>query len=189
MWLSAGVTPDWIQFQLDKTYKLYQMKVWNSNQQVEGIIGFGAKSVKIEYSLDGSTWTELPNVPEFTRAAGMDSYSPDTTVDFAGISAQYVKLTINSTWGGLPQAGLSEVRFFYVPLQAREPKPAVNAMGQELDFTLSWRPGREAASHKVYLATDPNAIANGTVAAGSVSDHSFNSGGAEPCHDLLLESR
>ena len=38
---------------------------------------------------------------------------------------------------------------------------------------LNWRPGREAASHKVFFGTDQAAVTNGTVAAQTVTDHSF----------------
>ena len=58
--------------------------------------------------------------------------------------------------------GLSEVRFSYVPVQARSPQPATGATGMGVSTTLSWRPGREAASHKVFFGTDPAAVANGT---------------------------
>ncbi len=53
MWLSGGVKPNWIQYQFDKVYKLFDLKVWNSNQLIEGFLGFGAKKVTIEYSTDG----------------------------------------------------------------------------------------------------------------------------------------
>ncbi len=176
MWLSTGTTPNWIQFEFDKAYKLDELWVWNSNQQMESVFSFGAKDVAIDYSTDGSTWTPLAGVPVFTRASGSPDYVHDTVVNFGGVLAKYVKLTINSTWGGMPQAGLSEVRFFYVPVQAREPQPTVGATGQGLDFTLNWRPGHEAASHQVYLGTDPNAVANGTVTAKSVTDHRSSTG-------------
>ncbi len=116
MWLSTGVPPNWIQYQFDKVYALRELWVWNSNQLMEPFLGFGAKSVKIEYSTDGTTWTPLASVPEFARAPGAAGYTPNTIVSFGGAKAQYVKLTINSTWGGMsPITGLSEVRFFYVP--------------------------------------------------------------------------
>ncbi len=38
---------------------------------------------------------------------------------------------------------------------------------------MSWRPGREATSHKVYIGTDSNAVAEGTVAAGTTTDHAY----------------
>ncbi len=174
MWFSKGTLPNWIQFEFDKLYRLDELWIWNYNQPNENIIGFGAKDVAIEYSADGSTWTPLGGVPVFTRASGSTNYVHDTIVDFGGAPAKYVKLTINSTWGGMAQAGLSEVRFFYVPVQAREPQPAIDATGQELDVTLNWRPGREAALHKVYLSSDPNAVANGTASANTVSTHSFD---------------
>jgi hypothetical protein len=174
MWLSAGTQPNWIQFAFDKAYKLSEMWVWNSNQMIEAFIGFGAKNVKVEYSMDGSTWTELQGVPPFAQGTGSPTYTSNTTVNCGGVSAKYVKLTILSQWGFVPQAGLSEVRFFSAPMQARAPVPAVAATGVSLDATFSWRPGREAASHKVYLGTDQNAVANGAVAAQTVTSHSFS---------------
>ncbi len=173
MWVSAGVQPNWIQYQLDKAYKLSELWVWNSNQIIESFIGFGAKNVKIECSVDGSTWTELQNVPEFAQGMGVPTYAHNTTINLGGVLAQYVKLTITSTWGGLPQGGLAEVRFFYLPVQAREPQPAAGATGVDLDATLNWRPGREAASHQVYFSADKDAVTNGTAPAVAATDHSY----------------
>ena len=150
------------------------MRVWNSNQMIEAFIGFGAKERQDQYSVDGAAWTELPGVPEFARAPGLATYASDTTVNFGGVLAQYVKLTILSPWGMASQTGLSEVRFLYVPVQARAPEPATQATGVDLATTLRWRPGREAVSHQVYLGTDPNAVANGTVSAETVTNHSFS---------------
>ncbi len=176
MWLSGGVLPNWIQYQFDKVYKLHELWVWNSNQVVEPFVGFGAKSVKIEYSLDGAAWTELAGVPEFAQASGMPTYTHNTTVSLAGVVAQYVKLTINSPWGLAAQTGLSEVRFFYVPVEARAPQPATTAKDVAVDTTLDWRAGREVASHKVYFGTDANAVANGTATTRTVTDHSYDPG-------------
>jgi hypothetical protein len=172
MWLSSptGPTPTWIQYQFDKVYKLQEMWVWNSNQVVEGVLGVGAKDVTIEYSADGSTWAVLSDA-QFARASGAAGYAHNTTVDLKGIAAKYVKLTIKSNWGGLlSQFSLSEVRFFYVPVSAREPNPAPGATGVSPQVTLSWRAGREAASHSVYVSTDKQAVVNGTAPAAKVSE-------------------
>jgi len=174
MWMSGGVQPNWIQYQFDKVYKLHELWVWNTNQVIESVVSFGAKGVKIEYSADGSTWAELPGVPEFAQAPGLAGYTHNTTVNLGGISAQYVKLTIETTWGGLPQTGLSEVRFFSIPVQAREPQPASGGTGVALDATLNWRPGREAASHNVYFGTDKDAVTNGTTPAVTLTEHQYN---------------
>ncbi len=177
MWMSAGTQPNWIQYELDKVYKLYQLQVWNSNQMIEAFMGFGAKTVKIETSTDGTTWKELANVPEFARASGAPGYAANTTVNFGGVEAKFVKLTITANWGGLaPQTGLAEVRFSYVPVQARAPQPATAATGVSIETGLNWRPGREAGSHKVFFGADPNAVAQGTVAAKTVTEHSFAPG-------------
>jgi len=173
MWLSSltGPVPAWIQYQFDKVYKLFDLKVWNSNGLVESIIGFGAKSVTIEYSTDGTTWTALANVPEFAQAPGTAGYAANTTVNLGGVMAKYVKLTINRTWGGISSVtGLSEVRFSYVPVSAREPNPASGAAGVSPQVTLSWRAGREAASHLVYVSTDKQAVISGTAPMTKVVD-------------------
>ncbi len=173
MWMSAGVQPNWIQYAFDQVCKLHELWVWNSNQLIETFVGFGAKNVTIEYSLDGSTWTTLAGVPEFAKGTGAAAYTHNTTVPFGGVRAKYVKLTINSTWGGVPQCSLSEVRFFSIPVQARQPVPADAATGVRPDATLTWRPGREAASHRVYFGKDKNAVAKGTAPATTVTDASF----------------
>ena len=114
----------------------------------------------IETSLDGTTWTALADVPEFAQATGEPNYVHNTTVDFGGVQAKYVRLTINSNWAdGTKQAGLAEVRFFYVPVKAFGPTPATGATGVAIDAVLDWRPGREVVRHQVYLGTDPNALA------------------------------
>ncbi len=161
MWLSKkGQSPIWIQYEFDKAYKLYQMWVWNSNQQVETITGFGAKDVTVQTSVDGATWTALAGSPQFSQAPGDANYVHNTTVDFAGAEAKYVKLSISANWAdGTKQAGLSEVRFFYTPVKAFGPAPASGATDVGLDATLNWRPGRLAAQHQVYLGTDPGALA------------------------------
>jgi hypothetical protein len=174
MWMSAGAASNWIRYEFDASYKLYEMWVWNSNQLIEPVVGFGAKDVTVEYSVDGTNWTVLEGVPEFARAPGSPTYTADTIVDFGGAVAKFVRLTITHNWGGImPQTGLSEVRFYYAPVQARAPMPADGATGVALDAELSWRPGREATSHDVFFGADSSAVADGTVAAKTVAEPKF----------------
>jgi hypothetical protein len=174
MWMSTGVLPNWIQYEFDQVYQLESLQVWNSNQLVESFVGWGAKNVVIETSADGATWAPVANVPEFAQAPGAAGYAANTTINLGPVQAKYVKLTINTTWGGLtPQAGLSEVRFSYVPVQARLPQPASAAQGVGIDTSLDWRPGRGAASHQVYFGTDATAVTNATAAARTVAEHGF----------------
>jgi hypothetical protein len=174
MWMSGTATPHWIRYEFDKAYKLYELWVWNTNQMVEPFVGFGARSVTIEYSADGQDWTTLDNVPEFARAPGSPVCTADTTVDFAGAVAKYVKLTINSNWGGAaPQTGLSEVRFFYIPTQAYQPDPADDAVDVSVEPQLNWRPGRDAASRTLYIGTDQAAVAEGTASSKTLAEHGY----------------
>jgi hypothetical protein len=177
MWLSGGAPPNWIQYEFDRAYKLYELQVWNSNQLIESFLGFGARKVTMETSLDGATWTPVADVAEFNQAPGAADYATNTTVRLGGAEAKYVKLTIDSTWGGTGMVtGLSEVRFTSIPVRGREPQPATAATNVGVDATLNWRPGREAASHEVFFGTDRTAVTNGTVAVQTVSDHSFDPG-------------
>ncbi|MHC4501117.1 MAG: discoidin domain-containing protein [Planctomycetota bacterium] len=171
MWLSGNeLQGAWIQYEFDKVYKFHQMWVWNSNQQLEPFLGFGLRDVTVEYSTNGTDWTAVASVPEFARAPGTPGYAHDTTVDFGAVVAKYVKLTATSNWGGvLPQFGLSEVRFFSIPVVAREPSPASGATDVDVNVTLGWRAGREAATHNVSLSTDEQAVVEGTAPAVSVT--------------------
>ncbi|MEN6335583.1 MAG: LamG-like jellyroll fold domain-containing protein, partial [Phycisphaerales bacterium] len=155
MWLSAmNDASPWIQYALDKTYKLDKIMVWNSNQAAEMAIGWGIKDVTVQVSLDGQTWTSVGDF-EFARAPGAAAYTSNTTVDLGGATAKYVKLAIASNWGGIvKQYGLGEVRFFLIPTVAAKPSPASCAAGLAPAVSLTWRPGREAGSHQVFLGTD-----------------------------------
>ncbi|MCK4293183.1 MAG: discoidin domain-containing protein, partial [Planctomycetes bacterium] len=183
MWLSSatGPQPTWIQYEFDKSYKLHQMWVWNYNTLFEPFVGFGLKDVTIEYSTNGTDWTDLGGVPQFTRAPGTDGYAHNTTVDFDGVVAKYVRLTATSNYSGglVDQYGLSEVRFLYIPVWPREPDPPDGATGLHPDITLSWRAGREAATHKLYLSSNREAVTNDTVAAIPVTEASYDAGTLE----------
>ena len=171
MWLSGMGDPvPSIQYEFDVAYKLHEMWVWNSNQAIESFIGLGAKDVTIETSANGTDWTQLEEIPPFAQAPGQAAYAHNTVIDLGGVVAQYVRLTIDAGYGMLPQSGLSEVRFLYIPTNAREAQPADGDTTDTVDVALTWRAGREAASHEVFLGTDPNALA----LAATVSDNHYS---------------
>ncbi|MHC4703096.1 MAG: LamG domain-containing protein [Planctomycetota bacterium] len=145
VWLS-GIEPlgAWIRYEFDKVYILHEMWVWNSNQTVESFLGFGVKDVTIDYSTNGTDYTTLGT-------------------------------THNSNWGGImPQYGLSEVRFFQIPVSARDPYPDSGATGVDLDTVLGWTAGREAAKHDVYFSSDEQAVIDGTAAVTSMTQTSYD---------------
>ena len=169
MWMSTGI-PATIQFDFDRVHKLHEMLIWNSNQTVESFVGFGAKDVVIEHSLDGENWTALEGVGPLAQAPGKVGYAANNQIAFGGATAQHVRLIINSAQGPSPQVSLSEVRFLSIPTLATGPDPESGAAGVAPDVTLSWgRDGREAELHDVYVGSDPDALA----LAGSIADSSF----------------
>jgi hypothetical protein len=172
MWLSAAGAEHWIQYEFTQALKLDEMWVWNSNQIIEAFVGLGAKDVVIETSLDGAAWTALEDATQFAQAPGTASYTANTIVDFAGTLAKFVRITINAGYGMMPQYGLSEVRFFSIPVQAREPQPASGATTDSVDVMLAWRAGREAVSHEISLGTDSADLA----VIGTSSEASFDPG-------------
>ncbi|MCH7919680.1 MAG: LamG domain-containing protein, partial [Planctomycetes bacterium] len=144
MWISGGI-PATLEYAFDRAYKLHELWIWNSNQLIEAFVGFGAKDVVIEHSLDGENWTVLDGVGPLAQATGTEGYAHNNTIDFGGATAQQVRLTINSVQGIAPQASLSEVRFLFIPTFATRPNPAAGATDVAPDTTLSWgRNGREA---------------------------------------------
>jgi len=168
----TSTLPAWIRYDFGQAYVIQKMKVWNSNQKIEPGVGFGAKDVLIEYSMDGTTFNTL-NTVQFARADATNTYA-GFVVDMAGVEAQYVRLTIQSNWGGImQQTGLSEVRFSYVPLKARAPIPAAYAEGVAVDAKLDWRDGRKAASHQVYFGTDKQAVIDGTALADTTTESNY----------------
>jgi len=176
MWLTAigEPTPAWILYDFDKAYKLHEMLVWNYNGP-SFLTTAGLKDVVVEYSPDGTNWVQIDGVNEFARASGLDDYAPNTTVAFDGIVAKSVKISVNSNWsGGLAdQFGLSEVQFMQIPVNAREPSPDSGATDIGVDVPLSWRAGREAVRHEVYLNTDGQAVIDGNVPIMTVTEASY----------------
>jgi hypothetical protein len=178
MWLSDNEPEGaWIQYEFDRDYKLYEMWVWNGNQAFEDLdlFGLGLKAVTIEYSTDGESWMTLADMPELSRGLATADYAYNTIVDFAGVVAKYVKLTASSNWGGLlPYYNLSEVRFFAIPEFAREPFPDAGATGVDLDVILTWRAGRDAATHDLYLSDDSNDIVDGTAPVTNLTEAGYD---------------
>ncbi len=174
MWL--GMAPEaeapWIQYEFDRIYALHEMLLWNYNTEFEMVLGFGIKDATVEYSADGAEWTALGDV-ELARATAEPTYTHNTTIDFGGAAARFVRLTVNRGWGTLGQYGLSEVRFLYIPVQASRPTPADGDIEVDVPTALTWRPGRQAAAHEVYFDTDPNALADGVAPAATVTDNRY----------------
>ncbi len=160
MWLArppADGAPLQIEYAFGAVYKLYEMLVWNYNVEFELLLGFGVQNATVEYSENGADWITLGDI-DFNQATAKENYTANTIIDFGGVAAQYVRLTVNTGFGMMGQFGLSEVRFLYIPIVAREPEPADEATDVSVETALDWRAGREADVHEVYLGTDAEAL-------------------------------
>ena len=69
-WVSCNVTVNpnpsrgvshWLLFDFQEAHFIDSSYVWNANRTGES--GWGAKDVVIDYSLDGTNWLELGNIP------------------------------------------------------------------------------------------------------------------------------
>ncbi|MHC4432573.1 MAG: LamG-like jellyroll fold domain-containing protein [Planctomycetota bacterium] len=170
MWLSGNEPAGaWILYQFGKIYKLHEMWVWNYNGEFP-LTWYGFRNVIIEYSIDGVDYTELGTAREFEQALGTAGYARGTTVDFDGAAAKYVRISAasNHSGGAFDRYGLSEVRFLRMPMRAAKLYPEDGAPDVPLDAVLSWRAGRGAAAHDVYVSTNKRAVSEGTVAPVSI---------------------
>ncbi len=182
MWFTAmGDMAPWIQYEFQEVKKLDTMKVWNSNSSAEGFVGYGVKGVVIETSKDGDTWDLFEDVNEFSRAPGVPTYNQYDEIDFGGVAAKRVRLSIQSNWGGFMQSySLSEVQFTMIPAAAREPVPAPGSVEVSLDRVLTWRAGRDADQHLIYLTDDPNAVVDGLASSVTSNSNSVDFGLFDP---------
>jgi hypothetical protein len=167
------VTPEvWIQYEFERIQKLQEMHVWNWNSAAEQYFGLGVKEASVLVSNNGTDWTAFGDFA-FAAGNGKADYTFNTVIDFQGTAAKFVRIVMKSSQRGLYEFGLSEVQFFSYPVYAREPVPAPGTTGLALDATINWRAGRAAASHKVYISTDKEAVAKGTAPSFSVNTNSF----------------
>ena len=175
MWFTASPDLDpWIQFEFDDVKQMDTMKIWNSNGAAESAIGWGVKDVVIEYSVDGENWTVLEDANQLSRAPGMTTYNQPDEIAFNGVPARMIRLDIGSNWGGILMSySLSEVQFNVIPAQARTPDPAVGAIDIAPDAVVTWRAGREAGEHRIYVSTDANAVADGTAPSVTTTTNSL----------------
>lgn len=80
----------WILYDFGQKFIMHSSHVWNYNANPGFNQGF--ENVSIDYSLDGSNWTEL-TTELWALADGTSEYSGFTGPDFGGIEARYVLIT------------------------------------------------------------------------------------------------
>ncbi len=100
-------TSHWLQYDFGEVYALGSTFVWNSNEV--GQTDRGLQNIVIDYSLDGTTWTEWGTYT-LLQATGMNDYLGTEGPDLTGVNAQYLLITAIDNFGDSCY-GLAEVRF------------------------------------------------------------------------------
>lgn len=103
---SSRASSHWVQYNFGQKYVLYQSQVWNYNEQNNPEYGF--ETVAIDYSMDGTNWTELGTY-NWNLADGSADYSGFMGPDFGGVEAQYVLITCLDPDGSQPCRGFGKI--------------------------------------------------------------------------------
>lgn len=160
MWLANGTAGEWIRYEFDKVYAINLMWVWNYNQNNPERTARGIKECTIEYSTDGAAWTQLGGAQTFAKADGSNTYAHNSEIDFGGVRAQYVKITVVNNYGNAA-TGLSEVRFYAGDNVGFD----TEASGAKEDITPAEIPIVLSSAQTMAVTVD-YAVTGGTAAAG-----------------------
>lgn len=97
----------WIMYDLGNSYVMHEMTLWNINAYQK--TNMGAQEIVVDYSTNGEDWTELGY---YTMSEGSASsfYQGEQALNFNGVSARYVLITLLSNYGDTNCSGLAEVR-------------------------------------------------------------------------------
>lgn len=98
----------WILYEFIENHYIDTCHIWNANRIGES--NTGLKDVIIDYSLDGSTWTELGSFV-FDKAPETDDYQGIKGPDFESAYIKKILITVQSTHGDGSCASLGEIQF------------------------------------------------------------------------------
>ncbi|MEM9544394.1 MAG: T9SS type A sorting domain-containing protein [Bacteroidota bacterium] len=111
---SVGPIPErgdahWLLYDFGHVYTLDSIYFWNHN--VWGETGMGVKSILIDYSTDKQNWNTVGPI-NVEKAPGSWKYTGTQGPGLGNVNAQYVLITVVSTWDDATAcAGLGEIKF------------------------------------------------------------------------------
>lgn len=115
MWLSTNGPSgtNYVTFNLGGLYTVNAIKVWNFNDYTTSShLTYGVSNASISYSTDGTHFTTSIASQNFNEAPGTFYGYPQTISLPSPVSAQYIRININTNWGGgTAGVGLAKVRF------------------------------------------------------------------------------
>lgn len=101
-------TSHWILYDLGALYKLTTAHIWNTNESGKTDRGF--RNVTVDYSANGSDWTELGTY-EFPEGTGAHQYGGFEGFNFRDRCVRFILITAHDNWGHSDCFGLAEVKF------------------------------------------------------------------------------
>ncbi len=162
----------WIRYDLGDTYALTNSKFWNIN--VPGLTNAGAKTMIIDYSVNGTTWAEWGRL-DIPQATGNTLYEGVDGPNFSGLVARYILINITSNYGHASNFGIAEMKVQVAPtttivneniLSAVELKASPNPFNNETEISIK---GIDHFENIYYQLTD---IAGRTLETKSLNSNS-----------------
>ena len=133
-----GIT-HWIMYEFDNVRSIQGIKIWNH----PNALGFDIREMTIDYSMDGTNWTELGSY-ELPLASGSSLYEGVQLEGIEEFQGKFVVLTALSNYGGTC-TGLGEIRFnlneLTTSVEGLSEKPMIrsypNPFSREVTISLS----------------------------------------------------
>ena len=103
-WTSCNLSPSpntgrgeshWLLYEFDKPQRIKDIHIWNANKAGES--NLGVKDATIDYSIDGSSWTELGSYT-FPKADESEDYKGFDGPSLEGVAVMKVLFTFNSNY-------------------------------------------------------------------------------------------
>ncbi|SOE21392.1 F5/8 type C domain-containing protein [Spirosomataceae bacterium TFI 002] len=104
---ARGGLTKWVKYDFGKRYKFDGSRIWNYN--VTGETDKGFKTVVVDYSQDGTTWTQLGGNYTWPIASGSSDYGGFNGPNFNQKLARYVLVSAVANWGDPSCAGFSKL--------------------------------------------------------------------------------
>ncbi len=97
----------WILYNFDAIKNLYESIIWNINHP--DYLSYGAKRIRIDYSLNKTNWTYWGEL-NLAQATARSDYIGESGPDFNGLATKHLLVTVLESYGDLSCAGFSELK-------------------------------------------------------------------------------
>jgi len=143
---------------LGQACKLGLIKVWNYNHVV--FSGQGLKQADLSVWTQGEGWQVVEKAIAYQEAEGTMDYDGPVLITLPGVAAQRVRFENLVGLTDASQIGLSEVQFFEARTRnACNPNPGDGGrLGYPGSPRITWMPGLEAVSHRLYMGFSKDAL-------------------------------